>query len=141
MTPLKNTGIDTHSLHDYIHLFLIIKNTLLTGPNCARVVRFSEEHLCALGIINFQLTRNIIRGQRRHWSRNHSRLLGSILNEAFNKKWHASRVIDMRDEIIMEQKVEISKLKHALNNARAKLKSKELWRIKKPQLRGLSYSS
>ena len=50
----------------------------------------------------------------------------NILNEAFNKKWHASRVIDMRDERIMEQKVEISKLKHALNNARAKLKSKEL---------------
>jgi len=35
------------------------------------------------------------------------------------------RVIAMRDELIMEQKDEISKLKHELNNAKAKLLSKK----------------
>lgn len=35
------------------------------------------------------------------------------------------RVIAMRDELIMEQKDEISKLKHELNNTKAKLLSKQ----------------
>jgi len=31
MTPLTNTGIDINNLHGNIHLYLIIKNTLLNG--------------------------------------------------------------------------------------------------------------
>ena len=31
MTPLKNKGINANRVHGHIHLYLIIKNTLLTS--------------------------------------------------------------------------------------------------------------